>query len=59
MYNSDLGLGFKMSVAVGSGASVRNQCEKEYSIAVHLGYNIMKGTVFFLCRYNRGVQCYG
>jgi len=29
MCNSDFGLGFKMSVEVGSGASVRNKCQKE------------------------------
>jgi hypothetical protein len=29
MYKSDLDLGLKMSVEVGSGASVRNKCEKE------------------------------
>jgi hypothetical protein len=29
MHNSDLDLGFKISVEVGSGASVRNKCEKE------------------------------
>jgi len=48
MYNSDLGLGFKMSVEVGSGASVRNKCENEYSFTVHLGYNVMKGTEYFV-----------